>query len=85
MDFYTKLKERLESEHNWPGPYLFKFVVPEAQRSQLLGLIPTGLVQERWSSNKRYVSVSIKTQMTDADSVIEVYKRITVVEGVLSL
>ena len=85
MDFYDKLKERLQSEHSWPGPYLFKFVVPEQQRSQLHGLIPTGLVQERWSSNKRYVSVSIKTQMADPDAVVAFYKRVTTVEGVISL
>jgi hypothetical protein len=85
VDFYSKLKERLESEHSWPGPYLFKFVVPETQRQVLLGLMPVGLVQERWSSNRRYVSVSVKTQLASADEVIAVYQRVTSVEGVLSL
>ncbi len=85
MEFYDQLKERLNTHHTWPGSYLFKFVVPEMKREELLGLIPTGLRQERWSKNGRYVALSIKTHMPDADAVIAVYQRVTVVEGLVSL
>lgn len=85
MSFFEQLQARLDEQHSWPGPYLFKFVVPEPQRQNLLGLMPTGLLEERWSKNGRYVSLSLKTQMPHSQAVIEVYKRVQGVEGLISL
>lgn len=85
MAFYDELKLRLDAVHTWPSNYLFKFVIPEHQKAELLAIIPTGLIQEKWSRNRNYVSVTIKTRMQNSDEVIMVYEKAASIQGIISL
>lgn len=85
MTAYVNFKTRLDEVHTWPGSYLFKFVVPEAKKGELLSIMPTGMVQERSSANQKYVSISLTALMENADEVIEVYKKAANIEGILTL
>ena len=82
---FAQFKERLEEGHSWPSTYTFKFVVPNAKKGSLMTLIPMGEVSERASSSGKYVSVTIKSHMESADHVINAYKKISVLEGVITL
>lgn len=83
--FFDKLKVHLDAVHSWPSSYLFKFVIPEQRKSELMALMPTGLVQEKWSKNRNYVSVTLKTRMNSSDEVIHVYERAAQIEGLIAL
>ncbi len=85
MDVYVNFKNKLDEVHTWPSPYLFKFVVPSTKKGELLSMIPSGLVQERSSSNEKYVSISLTAEMGNADEVVAVYKLVSQIEGIMTL
>lgn len=83
--FFEKLKVHLDAVHTWPSSYLFKFVIPEERKAELMAIMPTGLVQEKWSKNKNYVSVTLKTRMNSSDDVILVYEKASHIKGIIAL
>ena len=88
-DFYKRLKKQLEGDASWPAPYLYKFIVPaENQKVAEIEVIFDGMDAEivtRDSSKGTYTSISIKVTMTSPEDVIEKYKQVSDVEGVISL
>ncbi|MFI8380179.1 DUF493 family protein [Leeuwenhoekiella sp. NPDC079379] len=88
-EFYAKLKGRLEETTNWPTEYLYKFIVPtEAEKIHRIEQIFDNMgavITTKASSKGTYTSISINLQMKNADAVIEKYKEVAVVEGVISL
>ena len=85
MDAYVSFKNKLDEIHTWPSSYLFKFVVPEAKKGELLSIMPTGLVQERSSSNQKYVSITLTAKMESSDEVVSIYKEASKIEGIVTL
>ncbi|WP_421804906.1 DUF493 family protein [Flagellimonas sp.] len=88
-EFYAKLKEQLLETTSWPSTYLYKFIVPteEAKISQIQDIFDnTGAVIESKKSKKgTYTSLSITVHLKNPDEVIQKYKEVSVVEGVISL
>jgi hypothetical protein len=88
-EFYAKLKDQLQESTSWPSTYLYKFIVPtdEQRISQIQDIFDnTGAVIESKKSKKgTYTSLSITVDLKDPDAVIEKYKEVSVVEGVISL
>ena len=74
---------------SWPSTYLYKFIVPteEAKISQIQDIFDnTGAVIESKKSKKgTYTSLSITVHLKNPDEVIQKYKEVSVVEGVISL
>ncbi len=88
--FYTNLKEKLQSSDEWPNAYLYKFIFKTedsrlgAIKSIFDALKPEYRVTE--SGKGTYTSVSITLIMESPDAVIEKYKEVGAkVEGVISL
>jgi putative lipoic acid-binding regulatory protein len=88
-DFYKKLKGQLADTSSWPSDYLYKFIVPtdEAKIKIIQGIFDnTGAVIESKQSKKgKYTSISITVNLASPDAVIEKYKAVGKVEGVISL
>lgn len=88
-DFYVRLKDELEKERSWPGPYLFKFIVPgQAEKIAQIEEIFDGTnadIQIRNSSNGKFSSVSIKVVMQDGQAIVDKYIAVSSVEGIISL
>jgi len=87
--FYARLKEQLEQDTNWPAPYLFKFIVPKDQEKidaieAAFAALPAE-IKTRDSSKGTYTSVSIAVKMVSPDAVINKYKEVSNIEGVISL
>jgi hypothetical protein len=87
--FYKRLKEQLDGDTKWPAPYLFKFIVPSSlEKIAEIEAIFDGngaIINTRDSSKGTYTSISIKVTMNSSDSVIEKYREVSSVEGVISL
>jgi hypothetical protein len=81
---WEKFRSLLETEHIWPSEFTFKFIVPVDKLDEILSHIQDGRVVTRESSGGRYISVTIYKVMTHHDEVIEIYKRVAVIEGILS-
>ncbi|MBA3985171.1 MAG: DUF493 family protein [Flavobacteriales bacterium] len=87
--FYKSLKEKLSNDTLWPSAYLYKFIVPtDAEKiAQIedsfnnLGAV----INTRESSKGNFTSVSIHVKMKNPDAVIEKYKEVSTIEGIISL
>lgn len=88
-EFYTSLKLKLEENHNFPEDYVFKFIIPSNQEkiTEILRLYD-GMkytLSNRDSKNGKYTSLTINAFVMDADQVIDLYKKVAEVEGVMML
>ena len=87
--FYARLKEQLLENTTWPSNYLYKFIVPTDQEKidSITRIFDnTGAVIDSKKSKKgTYTSVSINVNLEDPDAVIEKYKAVSQIEGVISL
>ena len=86
-DVFAKLKEQLEQQE-WPGVFLFKFIVPNspellAKTTALFGSEAEISLQP--SRNDKYISVSVKELMLNAESIIEKYKKVSEIKGLIAL
>lgn len=84
---FDKLHQQLENQE-WPNVYFFKFIVPNEPESiaKVTALFDaTSDLSYHTSSNGKYVSVSVKELMLDSDSIIEKYKKASLIKGIISL
>ena len=84
-DSFKELKEKLDNHHNWPEDYIFKFVVPKDQLSELLSILPVGKTSQKESKTGKFVSVTLVLHVQHSDEVIEVYKKATKIKNLISL
>lgn len=88
-EFYLRLKEELLKSNSWPADYLYKFIVPSDRDkiTQIEGIFNnTGaVIESKQSSKGKYTSLSIMVNLANPDEVIEKYKEVGLVEGVISL
>lgn len=78
-------REKLESEHTFPGLYLFKFIVPLERKDEVLKILPRGEVSMKESSRATYVSITLKAQVIESQQVIDIYSRAYQIEGIVAL
>lgn len=87
--FYDRLRQELLNTSEWPSTYLYKFIVPSdpEKLTQIKDLFDnTGaVIESRESRNGKYTSLSITVHLEDPDQVIEKYKEVGKVAGVISL
>lgn len=84
-DRLVKLKLVMDETVTFPTEYLFKFIVPVSEVHHVL-LILKGLdIDERASANGRFISVSGKGIFQNSDEIIIIYKRASVIQGIISL
>lgn len=88
-EFYKRLKSQLAENDKWPTDYLYKFIVPtdENKIKQIEKIFNnTGAVIDSKQSKKgKYTSLSVTVHLESPDAVIEKYKQVGAVEGVISL
>ena len=78
-------KEKLDSQHQWPGTYVFKFIVPVNKVLEVKALFPNQEVIEKASSKGNYTSLTVKMQMKSSDNVITHYIEAKKIDGIISL
>lgn len=88
-EFYNRLKLQLQDSTKWPSIYLYKFIVHtnDEKIKQVHDIFDnTGAVIDSKQSKKgKYTSLTITVNMKNPDEVIEKYKRVGEIEGVISL
>ena len=89
-EFYERLKGELEkTTEKWPSEYLYKFSVPTSDE-KVAFIEKTfnnmgAIIKTNKSKNGNFISVSINVVMSSADAIIEKYKEVSVIEGIISL
>ncbi len=88
-EVYKGLQDKLEKDFSWPRVYLFKFIIPAD--NEKLALLESKFNSEeaqisvRQSRNGNYLSVSAKEMMMSPARVIERYRAVENIEGIISL
>ena len=86
MQDYLSFKKLLDNQYDWPTRYTFKFIVPCDKVKNIKDLLGDGFeVLERPSRSGKYISCIVHRNISSSDEVVEVYKAISTVEGVISL
>ena len=88
-DFYERFQHQLEESQNWPGLYMFKFIVKSKshQIDKLKDLFnnPSEGVSLVNSSKNKFQSLTITIEMKSPLEVIAIYKKASEFEGVIIL
>lgn len=85
---YDKLRDLLNKSENWPQVYMFKFIVPADNHK--IALIESkfsdeAIINHKESSTGRYFSITVKEAMLSADAIIDKYKEMKGIEGLITL
>ena len=87
--FYDKLKLSLEETTTFPTNYMFKFIIPtdKDKFEQIDNMFNKlgAVIRSKTSKNEKFTSLTILVDMNSSDEIIEKYKEVGVVEGVISL
>jgi len=87
-DRLKKLRKALVGQETWPVEYMFKFIVPNEQKTidEVKTLFPhPENFKYKVSRNVKYVGISYKAMMPDAESIISVYEKASRMKDVISL
>lgn len=85
-NWFISFKEKLDRHYAWPALYVFKFIVPLEKKNQLLQLFPRHVTStEKTSEKGKYVSLTYQMMMPSSESVIDVYKKVSAIEGIIAL
>jgi uncharacterized protein len=87
-DPYANLRRELNKTETWPIVYMFKFIIPSDNKS--IALIQSKFSAEtvittKESANGKYTSITIKEAMMNAEEIINKYKEMDGIEGLISL
>lgn len=80
-----KFRSLLDESNQWPEYYEFKFIVKTDDKQLVLDHLKGFQITEKPSGKGNYVSVSARKLMKSADEIIEVYKSMSAIKGVISL
>jgi uncharacterized protein len=86
-DPYENLRKELNKIGNWPQVYMFKFIVPADNKR--IALVESkfsdeSVITKKESANGKYISITIKEVMLSTDSIIEKYKEMEGIEGLMA-
>lgn len=87
-DFLQRLETQLASYGKWPQVYMFKFIVTNNNRDYaILRHIfnEESLFSHRNSKNGKYISITVKEMMIDAAEVMDRYRQVSEIEGIMAL
>jgi len=88
-EFYDKLKNSLEETTSFPTNYMFKFIIPTDQEKfkQIENMFNKlgAVIKSKESKNGKFTSLTILVDMNSPDEIINKYKEVGTVEGVISL
>jgi len=83
---YTTFAQRLETAHEWPCTYTFKFIVPSQEALLVQNLFgPEASLRKVASRTGKYISVTAEIMMVSPGQVIGIYKQAESIQGIIML
>lgn len=85
---FEKLREQLNKEKSWPLIYMFKFIIPADNRK--IALVESkfsdeAVITQKESTTGKYISITVKEVMLDANAIVDKYKEMQGIEGLMAL
>ncbi|MFP5457746.1 MAG: DUF493 family protein [Bacteriovoracia bacterium] len=82
---HEKFRELLDQNYQWPDFYTWKFIVKVDSHDRVVALLVGHEVSIKTSGKGNYVSITSRKFVATTDEVIEVYRLIATIPGVMSL
>lgn len=82
---FEKLIALLDSQYNWPDHYMFKFIGTCDHKELLIEAVGHIPWEEKPSSGGKYISYTFRVHVSDTNEVIEIYKKVSTITGIISL
>lgn len=87
-NLFDSLQKKLDETIRWPEVFLFKFIIKaDNKKIALLENLfsEQAEITHQQSSTGKYISISVKEVMTSTNEVIEIYKKASAIDGVITL
>lgn len=84
MDNYEGLRKKL-AEQKFPCKYMFKFITLEENLAELKPYFEDAEVKTKPSSKGKYISLTAVIMALSADQIIDRYKSLSHIKGLISL
>ncbi|MBL56747.1 MAG: DUF493 domain-containing protein [Flavobacteriales bacterium] len=84
MDKYEGLRKKL-AEQKFPCKYMFKFITLEENLAELKPYFEDAEVKTKPSSKGKYISLTAVIMALSADEIIDRYKSLSHIKGLISL
>lgn len=87
-DARDRMRKALDQVHQWPSVYMFKFILEpdESRLGRLLSLFPPEAeVLRKYSKAGKYLGLTVREVMMNADEVVARYDQAAGIEGVIAL
>lgn len=81
----TKFESLLNDQFNWPDQYKFKFVTKTESVHRVSEILDGHTLEYKESRNGKYTSITSQKLVNSSDEVVEVYKKMSKLEGVITL
>jgi len=87
--FYDRLKDELEKNTDWPTKYMYKFIMPnkEGNLQKLEANFDSHKIdiKKNFSKTGKYISVTVITEEQNPQAVINRYKAMENIDGLIAL
>ena len=80
-----RIKQLLNSNHDFPTHYMFKFIVPQDKEQEVRNIFPYETVRLNFSKRGKYISLTVELLMESAEAVLQVYEAAYKIEGLIAL
>jgi hypothetical protein len=87
-DPWENLRKELNRNNDWPLVYMFKFIIPSD--IEKLAFVQSkfskvSVISTKESTNGKYTSITVRETMMNANEIINKYKEMENVEGLIAL
>lgn len=82
---HLKFRELLDQNHQWPDFYTWKFIVKVDSHHRVVAMLEGHEITIKTSEKGNYISITSRKFVTSTDEVMEVYRLIASIPGVMSL
>ncbi|GAB7022778.1 DUF493 family protein [Salidesulfovibrio brasiliensis] len=80
-----KFMETLDEHHEWPCPFIFKFIMPTESLPVFEERFPETEYSLKESKSGKYTSVTMEPHVCSAEEVVKVYEKAADIPGIMSL
>lgn len=84
-NWVNSFRQKLDEHYAWPALYVYKFIVPTGKEDLVKELFPYHPVTEKLSKQGNYTSLTIQMMMQSSDAVIDMYRKVSGIEGIVAL
>ena len=85
MNNIENFKNTLDQEYDFPCEYLFKFIIKNDFKEDVISLLPEAKKDIKISKKGKYVSITLSSIMKNADEIVYIYDEAAKINSIISL